>query len=43
MIRQCSKYCKSKYKRKEVAGSGIRNIPGSTNWDAFLHNITLAQ
>ena len=46
MIRQCSMCYKSEYKNKEVASSGIRNMPsstdqeeGSTDWDAFLQNL----
>ena len=31
MIRQCSRYYKSKYKKKETVGSRIQNMLGSTD------------
>ena len=51
MIRQYSRCCKSeKKKKKRAAGSRIQNMLGSTNWEegstdqeAFLHNLILAQ
>ena len=48
-IRQCSKCYKSKYKKKEAAGSKIRNMPcstdqeeDSTNRDIDLKNLISA-